>query len=239
MTAASNAYTPDRCIREAMQNCGKLQSGDDPSSEDFANYMPRLNSIFNYLQTKGLKLWLNYDKTIPLVAGTALYTLGPAGTVVMTKPLRVILAYYLDLTGNQYPLTAMSWSDYKQLSNLNQQGSLNSYFVDKQQLSLNVYFWLVPDAFTASNGSAHLVIQQQITGLVSLTDTMNFPVEWFLALTWTLAHEISTGQPQSVQAKCAALSKQYVEDLENWDVEDVSTTFTPDPRMNTYMSSFR
>lgn len=238
MTSPSNFNTPDRIIRTAMLNVGKLQAGDDPTSEDYATYMPRLNDIFNFYQTQGLKLWLNYDLSITLTAGLALYSLGPTGNVIMTKPLRVVQGYFLDQSSNIRPLWPISWQEYKTLSSTTEQGSINSYFVDKQQNALNVYLWLTPDS-TAALGTAHVVIQQQVVQLVSLTDSMNFPMEWFIALHWALADEISTGQPAAIMSRATDRARFYREKLEDWDVEDAATMFQPDQRQTMFTSTFR
>jgi hypothetical protein len=110
-----------------------------------------------------------------------------------------------------------------------QRGSVNSFFVDKQVATMNVYFWLTPDA-VAATGTAHILLQQQQPNVVGLNDTMIFGPEWFIALAWGLAHEVATGQPQSVIDRCAQMSDGYRRALEDWDVEDASTLFQPDPR---------
>lgn len=229
MTTPLIDNTPNQAIRFAMEEAGYLQTGNDPSSEDYVRYMPRLNSLVNLFQTQGLKLWLNTDLPVPLLANIALYTLGPSGSVVMVKPLRVIQGYYLDVSGNRRPLIPISRDDYTRLSNVVTTGAINSYFVDKQQLSLNVYFWNTPDA-EAATGTCHLIIQQQVTQLLQLNDTVNFPIEWFSALYWGLANVISTGQPQSICDRCSQFAGTYLDALQNWDVEDASTTFSPDVR---------
>ena len=198
MTAPANFNSPDRVIRQAMINAGKLNPNSDPTPSQYANYMPRLNDLVNFYCTKGLKLWLILDLAVTLVANQALYTFGPTGNVTMTKPIRSISGYYLDVNNNQRPLIPISWDEYKRLSNVTNKGALNSFMVDKQQLTLNVYFWLTPDA-QAATGTAHLSIEQQVTQVVGLYDVINFPVEWFIALHWGLADQISTGQPASVK----------------------------------------
>lgn len=234
MTFPASFNTPDRIISTAMFEAKLLQSGDTPKSEDYALYMPRLCDLINTWQTDGLKLWLNHDQAVTLVAGQRLYTFSPTGDVVMSKPLRVIQGYYLDSSNNQRPLLVLSRDEYTRLSNVFNQGAINSYFVDKQQTELDVYFWLVPDA-TAATGTAHVIIQQQVTNFTGLTDTMNFPVEWYLALIWGLADEICGGQPQAVMNRCQQRAMYYKDKLDNWDVEDASTSFQPDQRitMNT------
>lgn len=234
MTVPVTLNTPARCIRLAMQDATLLQQGDDPTGEDYAEYMGRLNDMVNLWQTDGLRLWLNQDVAVPLVAGTALYTFGTAGL----KPTRVIQSYYEDQNGVRRPLDPMSRDDYVRLSQVTQQGQLNSYFVDKQQSTLNVYFWLTPDA-TAALGTAHLIRQEQVTQSVSLTDTMNFPVEWFLALRWGLADELSTGMSNDIQQRNSMKAKEYKEKLDNWDVEDADTYFQPDQRMFQNVGRFK
>ena len=88
-------------------------------------------------------------------------------------------------------------------------------------------FWLVPDA-TAAAGTAHLLIPQQITNFTGVTDTMNFPQEWFIGLRWMLADELAVGQPEAIMQRCEQRANMYRKMLEDWDVEDTATTFQPD-----------
>lgn len=229
-------------ITDAMIDVGKLRMGGEPGSEDLAQNSRRLNKLINYLMTQGCKLFLIEDVQLTLVPplpngnGVNLYTLGPTGTVVMQKPLRVISAYYLyngtGANSNQYPLVPISYPDeWNRLSNLLSPGPVNSYAVDKQSVNLNVHLWNPPDAFTCSNGSVVLQVETSVTNFTGLTDTMQFPIEWSLALEWGLAEQISTGQPVAVQAKASAMAMKYIQALEDWDVEDADTMFQPDQRM--------
>lgn len=229
--AQNTSYgTADRIIRQALINCGLLQEGDDPTSEMFADCMNRLNDIINMWQTDGIKLWTLIDQAVTLVAGQATYTLKPGGSVNMTKPLRIESAYYLDSNSNSRPLIGpLSWNEYLLLSNRTTQGSINSFFVNKQRTEIDVSFWLVPDT-SAATGTAHLLIRQQIGVFTGITESLNFPQEWFLALTWILADEKSTGQPQSVIDRCEKKAFLYTKKLRDWDIEDGSVYFTPDRR---------
>lgn len=229
--------TPSRIIRLAMQDANLLQQGDDPNSDDYAEYLGRLNDMVNLWQTDGLRLWLNEDLPITLTAGVNLYPQTQLPTPPM-KPLRVIQAYFEDQFQIRRPLIALSRDDYTRLSQVVQPGQLNSYFVDKQQTSLDVFFWLTPDAIAAL-GTAHLIIQYQVENATMLNDQMNFPIEWFIALRWGLADEIATGQPMEIQQKCAARAAEYKEKLDNWDVEDASTVFQPDQRATQNVGGFR
>lgn len=214
----------DRMIRQAYADAGYLQEGSDPNAAQIADAISRLNDIINFEQTQGLKLWTNQDYSITLVSGTALYMLT---TSPGPKPLRILECYYQDSTGIRRPLRPLSWREYTQLSQVTQTGQVNSYFVDKQVSSLRLSLWLVPDA-TAALGTVHVVQQQQITNAILTTDTINFPSEWYIFLRWALADELATGQPQAIMDRCAQKASIYRTALENWDVEDTSTTFAPD-----------
>ena len=235
---APNDNTPLAIISDAYFDAGLLQQGQIPNSEQFVVGMRKLQDYVNLLQTQGLKLWLLEDISIPLVAGQSTYTLSPTGDVAMPKPMRIIDAYYRDANGIRRPLIPMSWNDYTRLSQVTQKGQINSYFVNKQQTSLPVFFWLVPDA-TAATGTAHVVTQKQVTNFISLTETMNFPTEWRIALRWGLADELSTGQPQAIMDRCQQRAQAYRTMLEDWDVEDTPTRFTPDAQMGTAYRGFR
>jgi hypothetical protein len=241
MTTVDASYgTPYGIICDSMRDTGKLRQGQDPDSETLAEYMRRLNKLVNFYQTQGLKLWLIQDLAVTLTAYQALYSFGPTGTTVMAKPLRVLDgSYYLDIYGTQRPLIPMAYNDYKMLSQVSSPGALNSYMVDKQIQNLNVYFWNTPDPFAASNGQAHLIIENQITNFIQITDNMQFPIEWSLLLEWGLADQTSTGQPSSVIARCSMMEAKYREALEGWDVEDASTSFSPDQRSNQWSGNFR
>jgi hypothetical protein len=239
MTTPATANTAGLAITLAMRDAGLLKKGSDPDADDLADGMIRLTAIIKYLQTQGLKLWLQTDLSVPLVAGQAKYSLSPTGNVVMAKPMRVLQGYYQDASSNRRPIDPpLSRDEYTRLSNLVQTGAITSYFVDKQQTSLDIYLWQTPDT-TAATGTVHLLIQQQVATLVSVTDTMNFPEEWFLALHWALADELSTGQPQAIVDRCAKRAALFLAALEAWDVEDASTSFAPDSRGMYQTGGFR
>lgn len=228
MPGPATFNTPMHVITYALRNACKLGQADHPSSQQYAEILPRLNNLINFEQTQGLKLFLQDEIALTLVAGTALYSMGPAGNVVMMKPLRVIQGWYQDATGaSRRPIDPpISREEYSRLSNIVNLGAISSYFVDKQAASLDVYLWNTPDT-AAALGSVHLIVQAQPTQLIGLTDTMTFPLEWAMFLEWALAQQLATGQPQAVISRCDSMTGFYRDKLEGWDVEDAPTRFVP------------
>lgn len=238
MTTPSTFNTPYAVICDAYLESKLIQLGDTPSSEQLARGRNRIQDMVNQWQTQGLKLWLQFDQPVTLVAGQASYSLMVGGDVNITKPTRVIQGYYVDSSANRRPIYPIGREEYDRLSTVVQQGQLNSYFTDKLYDRLQVYFWLVPDA-TAATGIAYLVIQKQIQEFVALNDTMQFPVEWKLALIWGLADELAGGQPQAIMDRCQQRAMMYKMQLEDWDVEDAPTSFAADSRMMANQGQFR
>lgn len=227
MTAPAAFSEPIRIIQYAYWDSGLIPEGEFPTSDKIASAMNRLNDMINLWGTQGLKLWTYLDQSITLTSGTAAYSLGPAGSIITVKPLRAIQGYYLDSTGtNRRPIYPLSWDEWLRLSQTSSTGSISQYFVDKQQTNLVVTFWLTPDA-TAATGTAHLLIPRQLTNPIGLTDTLNFPQEWFLALRWGLADELAVGQPEAIMQRCQQRAITYRTALEDWDVEDAPTRFEP------------
>lgn len=237
MTVAATFSQPIRIIQYAYVDAGLIPEGELPSSEKIASASNRLNDMINLWGTQGLKLWTYLDQSITLVSGTGSYTLGPGGSIITTKPLRAIQGYFLDANAGRRPIYPLSWDEWLRLSNVTNTGSISQFFVDKQVANLVVNFWLIPDA-TAALGTAHLLIPRQITNFTGLTDTMNFPQEWFLALRWGLADELATGQPETIMNRCQQRAEAYRKALEDWDVEDASVQFQPDQRSGDYRGSF-
>lgn len=230
MTLPVNFNTPDRIMKLAGKDAGLLQEGDEPSSEQTVDWLGRLIDIINFEQTQGLKLFLLKIVTVPLVANKSTYTLMVGGDVNINKPLRIISAYYKDINNNQRPLIALSWDEYTRLSNTVTASDVNSYFVDKQAYQLNLSIWNTPNAFVAANGSVYALTQTQVDTPVATTDTLMFPMEWFIFLRWALASDICSGQPQAIMDRCTAFAEKYRMALDDWDVEDASTMMTPDSR---------
>lgn len=225
MPAPATIHTPLRMVSQALRDCGRLQTGDEPTGEVIADALGRIGDLINFWQTQGLKLHLNRLQSLTPASSV---TLGPGGSIMAVKPTRVIDGWRVDASGNRTPLNLLSWNQFYRLGNLSEVGVTNSYFVDKQATDLVVKFWPVPDTLTAL-GTFELLVQAQATAPIELDETISFPVEWYLALRWGLADELSSGQAAVIMDRCANKAAMYREALENWDVEDASTSFQRDP----------
>lgn len=209
-------------ITDAMVDAGLLMEGATPSSDQQTKNLRRLNDIIELWQTQGLKLWLERDTSITLVAGTSNYTVTNGGARIV----RITQGYWLSSAGNRTPVNLISREEYTRLSNTTNTGAVTSIFVEKLVTSTKVWTWLVPDALAAA-GTLHVIGQVTVPNFTLTTDdlTISFPKEWAIALRWGLADEICTGQPESIMQRCAQKAMMFRDALENWDIEDASVRF--------------
>lgn len=237
--AASVSNTVYGIISDAMHDAGLLGLGDEPNSEQLATNMRRLCDLINVWQTQGLKLFLLQDISITLTAGKSKYSLGTGGDVDMVKPSRVLDGYILNTSNVRRPIVSLSWEEWMRLSQVTGNDSaISSYFVDKQASFLYVNFWNTPNAAEAAN-TAHLLVQVAANNPNNLEASSMFPQEWRMALRWGLADDICTGQPQAIMDRCAGKARAFRDALEDWDVEDTSTSFAVDARMYNTTGKFR
>lgn len=244
MTGAVQPPTCLQIITDAYFDAGLIQEGDECNSQQLANGMRHLNKYVNFLGTQGLSLNFCNPQLLPLVAGQAMYTIGPGGNLAPQygKPLRIVYAdCILAQTGVQYPLLPISWQEYYNLSTSTTlapsnspstltAGTLSSYMVNKQPTQLQLFIWMTPNKFTALN-QVNVYMQFQTPNFNQLNDQMMFPPEWAFTLEWGLAAYLCTGQPQAVITRCTQMAASFQEALLAWDVEDASTLFQPDTRM--------
>lgn len=230
MSSPAEFYTPERIIRNAMEDAGLLEEGTDPNSDQFSKYSDKLNDIINMTMARpGMKLWTLLDQPVTLTTGKATYTLMPGGDISLPRPGKIETAYFVDQFGSRRQLDPMSWEDWVRLGNVTTLGSITQYLVDKQSDRFNVSFWQTPDA-NAALGKPHLLIRQQIVNFTGISDTMLFPQEWFMYLRWALADDISVGQPITIQQTCATKCEFYYKILSDWDVEDGPVRLEVDSR---------
>lgn len=231
--ADNSAYA---IINDAYLDAGLKQRIDPLNGEQLAEGMRRLREVITTAQMSGLKVFSWVDTTVPLTAAQMDYTLMPSGSVNMTKPLRVLQAFYLyNDTNVRRNLTVLAMKDYYELGAAGEeesnQGTISQCYVEKLYDRLRVTFWLCPNAAEAAAGAVHLILQGQITQPTELDETVQFPPEWRSYLHWNLSAEICTGQPQAVIERCEGKARFYRELSENWDVEDAPVQFQADSRM--------
>ena len=144
-TSGTYAYNPSRgaVTRYAFNQCGIRNTA--LLQEHMESARMAANMLLGRWSSQGVNLWCVDLESIPLVQGTATYSV-PANTVVMLD------AYVVQNTGGaaiNRLILPISRSEYASYPNPEQQGFPTTYWFDRL-LSPTVTLWPVPDGSQTS-----------------------------------------------------------------------------------------
>lgn len=238
--------TRDQIISIALRKLGVLELGDTPDANTLANANMSLNLLIKQMSTEGLKLWKNQELVIPLTSSKTLYVLGGSTsdlmydslsptTAITDRPLKALQAFYRNVSTTPVidtPVMLLSKQEYNVLGSKASTGTANSVFLDVKALSSLLYVYLTPDTFSQSNLQLHLVAQMPLNDIMLSTDIPDFPNEWMNTLVWNLADQLAIeyGVPMNYRQEIAQRAMTYKAQLNDWDVDAYSTSFSPDYR---------
>lgn len=221
----------DEIIKSSLRLLGVGHRGEPIIADEINDAALALNLMLKAWQADGLHLWKREEATLPLIAGTAEYTLGPAGNVVMQRPLRIIECVRRDTTSNNIdvPLNKLSLQEYYKLSNKFFTGIPVSYVYDPQLDSGKLTIWQVPDATVASRYDLVIVYLIPMEDMDNTQDDFDCPTEWLEAIKYGLAVRLAPEYGIDLPAQYLLRKQaQEAKDLAmTWDIEDVSIYIQP------------
>lgn len=232
--ARSGSYdftlTRDELIKAAFRLIGVGHRGESVPADEMNDAAQALNIMLKAWQADGLQLWKRSEASITLSAGTSTYTLGPTGSIVMQRPLRILEAVRRDSSGIDVPLNKLSKNEYYNLSNKSSQGTPVSYHYDPQLDNGKLVLWQVPTAADAAEYTVEIVYHLPFEDVDAATDNFDYPVEWLEAVKFGLALRLAPEYGVDMPAQYR-LQKQFDDIYEkalSWDVENTSIYFQPD-----------
>lgn len=204
-TTGTATWTPDiqEIIEEAGERCGyELRSG-----YDFRTARRSLNLLISDWASRGVNLWTLESGTIPLVAGTATYTL-PADTVDLLE--------HVTRTGSggsqqDINLTRISVSTYSTIPNKNSTGRPLQIWIERLNTP-RLTLWPVPDA-----SIPYTLVYWRLRRVQDAGDgpnTLDMPFRFVPALIAGLAYYLAMKLPGGLE-RVGLLKAQYDE---AWDL---------------------
>lgn len=231
-TYAFNA-TRDQIIDATLRILGVSSTGESSGSEDRTNLSFALNLIIKALPMETWLLWSYVQLAIPLVSGTASYTLGPTGTVVGVRPQRIANAYLrnTNVTPNtDIPMTPLARSDYDMLTPKTTEGIPVNFYYDPQLINGTFTIWPV---INTTGYTVYANIQRTLQDVASTSaasvETFDIPQEWLMPLKWMLADEVSHEYSLNLQKVqyIKARADEWREKAVNYTREEPGIYFTP------------
>lgn len=150
-------------------------------------------------------------------------------TTIAQRPMRLYDGRLLQDNANEIPIVQISRGSYKALPIKDSSGSTSQFYYDPQLDNGKLFIWPTSDSV---KDRLLFSAQRQLQDLDISTDNLDFPQEWLKAIIWNLAvdmafdYNLPTIEPQFFQS-LERRAAQYLEDVENFDVENVSINFMP------------
>jgi hypothetical protein len=94
-------------IKRAMRLDRVYGIGETPSADEAQACLDALNSMLDLWATQRLYVYVNVTDVISLAASTASFTIGPTGTTVSVRPVKVLDSSYITYQSVSYPLRSL------------------------------------------------------------------------------------------------------------------------------------
>jgi len=222
--------TRDELIKAAFRLIGVGHRGESVPADEMNDAAQALNIMLKAWQADGLQLWKRAEASIMLSAGTSTYTLGPTGSIVMQRPLRILEAVRRDSSNIDVPLNKLSKNEYWGLSDKSSTGTPVSYHYDPQLDNGKLYLWQTPNASAASEYTIEIVYHLPVEDMDSSTNNFDYPVEWLEAIKFGLALRLAPeyGIDTPYQYRLQGQFDEIYDKALSWDTENTSVYFQPD-----------
>lgn len=153
-------------------------------------------------------------------------------TLPLVRPLRCYTARrYIYQSRIENPLIMLSRTDYQNLPNKYNKGTITQVFFDPQtgqgayQSPLaQVNLWPTP---IDNRSGVRFTFQRALQDLTNLANLPDMPVEWGVALKWNLAQEIGPelGTPMDQMQLIGQMAQQWFQRIQMWDREPEGIRF--------------
>lgn len=150
-------------------------------------------------------------------------------TNIAQRPTRLYNGRIKINDGNEIPIVQISRSSYMALPTKDTTSRPNQFYYDPQLDNGKLFVWPTSDSV---KDTMLFSAQRQLQDLDELTNNLDFPQEWLKAIVWNLAvdmaydYNLPTTDPALFQG-LERRAEKYKEDVENFDVENVSINFMP------------
>jgi hypothetical protein len=173
-------------FKRSTRLLGVSASGEEPSAEETADGLTALNALIGTLSNTALVYAKTLD-SISVAAGTSSITVGPSGTTITTRPVRVLDDSYFVMGSLSYPLEIMTLQQYNDISDKTTSATPVGIHVQADVPNITISFWPVPsEAITLKLWSDKL-----IASTLSAATVLSLPPGYEDALAYLLAESIA------------------------------------------------
>jgi len=196
-------------IERAMRLAGNLGVGESLEAAESEDGLEALNSMLDSWSTDEMFVYVLSKDSIPLIPGTAAYTIGPSGGTVSGRPVVVNPATYALIGGISYPITLMTTEQYSDITLKTLDTAFpQALWANPTYPNMTLTLYPVP----SQAGTLELWSLKTLQSFPALTTILQLPPGTEEAVVMSLAEvfclEFSTEPTKTLMRKAAAARKR-------------------------------
>lgn len=184
--SSTSATTALDVIKRSLRMLGVYAKGEEPDADESRDGLAALNALMGSLSNTPL-VYAKTRDSIALTAGVPSITVGPSGTTVADRPMRVLDESYIQSGGVTYPLRVFTDQQYSDVSVKTTQGIPEAIWPLMNMPDAQITFWPVPIGSLTLN----LWSIKQLATFPGLTTAVSLPPGYEDALAYFLAEALA------------------------------------------------
>ena len=181
---------------------------------------------------RGLNQWTIAQKTVDMVASTAVYNIDSTNATAPIDVLDVFIRETIGTETTDIPLSRLSRAEYSHITTKTSTGKPNQFFVDKQ-ITPTISVWPVPDK--SATYTIYMNVLTRMDDADAATNTLEVPFRFYPCLAAGLAYYISMKRAPQLTGQL----KTIYEDEFNraLSTDEDRTSFKVAPNLRNYNSA--
>lgn len=176
-------------LTSSARALGYLGRTESMSAADATDALACFNRLLDSWSNEELMSYVTLQRSFPLVAGTASYTIGTGGVINSARPSNISTAFLRDSNGLDYPLTVVPRERYDEIAQKTMTSQLPSTLFYSSEYPLGVIY-IYPEPLLAYTVFFNTTTDQVDYSL--LTTTISLPVGYERCMILNLALEMQT-----------------------------------------------
>ena len=229
-TRFTSSYVQTTLVNDIADTDTILTVTDDVgiATSDFIGIYTEGNFLFwtTVVSAAGNVITLSDPITADALAGATVFSYKQVNA--LSRPMKVLEGYVRIKGGTSIPVDKIPRDEYYSLSDKSSAGIPLQMYYDPQRVIGNLYVW--PTA-SSEEDVLQINIQRQLDTAITVDDDIEYPAEWFLPLSTSLALIASAkhGLPRFEYTRITDLAQLYFQMAQGFDTEwGTSIEFAPE-----------
>ena len=195
--------TAQDIIDRALRLCGVIASGESPTATESADALEALNAMIDSWRNEKLMVYALTDSTLTLVAADSSYTIGSAGDLNTTRPVKVE-SCFCRVSNIDYPVKVVDKAEWDAIPDKTTTSDVpQKVFYNATMATGTLQVWPVPTAAHV----LHLTLWEPIATLAAVGTSISLPPGYERALAYNLAIDIAPEYEREPKASVIHIAK--------------------------------